>query len=155
MSSFTGHTRRGAKARRMTNQPAGRITSPKIQQEHHHKPSQDHGSPKKGVHQSTSMARPDRTWADAARDSPGNIISLTGRYHIFHTIAKVPGFPYPFASNPHLLITCICSGSTDNHNELVFIHVYPSEHAATRGLLQRYRTEAHAAIRKRLVIDLF
>ena len=33
--------------------------------------------------------------------------------------------------------------------------MHPAGHAATRELLQRYRTEAHAEIRKRLGINMF
>jgi len=73
----------------------------------------------------------------------------------FHTVAKDPGFPYLFAKNPHLEITCRYSSSADNSNELVFMHVYPAGQEATRELLQSYRTEAHAAIKKRLGINLF
>jgi hypothetical protein len=54
-----------------------------------------------------------------------------------------------------LIITGRYSGSQDNSNELVFRHFFPTGHSVTRELLQRYRTEAHAAIRSRLGINLF
>ena len=38
---------------------------------------------------------------------------------------------------------------------MVFIHFYLTGHSRTRELLQSYRKEAHAAIRKRLDINLF
>jgi uncharacterized protein (DUF1330 family) len=34
------------------------------------------------------------------------------------------------------------------------MHFFPAGHSATRELLQRYRTEAHAAIRNRLGVNL-
>ncbi len=54
-----------------------------------------------------------------------------------------------------MLIIGRYSSNTDNTNELVFIHFYPAGHSATRELLHSYRTEAHAAIRKRLGNNLF
>jgi hypothetical protein len=63
--------------------------------------------------------------------------------------------PYPFAANPHLLITGRYSSNIDNQNEIVFRHMHPAGQAATRELLQRYRTEAHIEIRKRLGINMF
>jgi hypothetical protein len=39
---------------------------------------------------------------------------------------------------------------TSQSNKLVIRHVFPSGQAATRGLLQRCRREAHTTIRKRL-----
>jgi len=95
------------------------------------------------------LARPDRS--RLARHNR----SLTIRHPTFHIVTKDVGFPYPFATHPHLLITSKYSWSTDNHNEPVFRHVYSIGHAATRELLQRYRSEAHAEIRKRLGINLF
>jgi hypothetical protein len=44
-------------------------------------------------------------------------------------------------------------GQRRRKNEIVFQHVFPSGHEATRQLLQRLRTEAHAAIGKRLGMD--
>jgi hypothetical protein len=73
----------------------------------------------------------------------------------YHTVAKDPGYPYPFDKNPHPLITSRNLSSTDNTNELVFRYFYLAGRSSTRELLQSYRTEAHAAIRKRLDIYLF
>ena len=101
------------------------------------------------------MARMGRSWADAARASPVRNKDLILKLPTFHTVAKDHAVIYPFVANPHLLITCRYLGSSDNENEIVFIHVYPSRLAATRELLQRYRTEAYAAIRKRLGVNLF
>jgi len=38
---------------------------------------------------------------------------------------------------------------------MVFRHLYPMGQATIRELLRRYRTEAHATIRKRLGVNLF
>jgi len=65
-----------------------------------------------------------------------------------------PGVSIPLRHNPHLLTTCRYLSSTDNSNELVFRHFFTVGQLATRELLQRYRTEAHAAIRKRLGANL-
>jgi hypothetical protein len=46
------------------------------------------------------------------------------------------------------------SSSSDNQNEIVFRHMHPAGEAATRELLQRYRTEAHVEMRKRLGINM-
>jgi hypothetical protein len=73
----------------------------------------------------------------------------------YHIVARDPAVPYPFAANSHLLITSRYSGSSDSQHELVFRHVYPAGQAPTRELMQRYRTEAHATIRKRLCVNLF
>ena len=73
----------------------------------------------------------------------------------YHTVARDPAVPYPFAANSHVLITDKYSGSNDNQNELVFRHVYPAGQAATKEVMQRYLTEAHATIRKRLGVNLF
>jgi hypothetical protein len=51
-----------------------------------------------------------------------NIVAI--KQPTFHTVAKDVGFPYPFAANPHLLITGRYSGSTDNNHKLVFRHVF-------------------------------
>jgi len=153
MSSYASHTRRGVKARRTTNQPIGRMASPETHQEHRQKTNQDHGSPKRGGQPHTSLARLDCTWAEFARASPGTNKTIA-MLPTYHTVAKDQGYPYPFAINLHLSITCRYLGSTYNTNELVFRHFFPAGHLATRELLQRYRTEAHAAIRKRLGVNL-
>ncbi len=101
------------------------------------------------------MVRPDRSWVDVARSSPGRNTELAVKLPTYHTVARDLAVPYPFATNPHLIITGRYSGSSDSQNELVFKHLYPSGHAATNELLQRYRTEAHAAIRNRLGVNLF
>ena len=155
MSSFSPYNRRGAKARRTTNQPAGRMPSPKYQQKQTHNPSQDHKAPHKGSQSPTYMARPDRSWTDVARLSPGRNTDLAVNLPTYHIVARDLAVPYPFARNPHLLITSRYSGSSDNQNELVFGYLYPSGQAATRELLQRYRTEAHATIRNRLGVNMF
>jgi len=154
MSSYAGKTRRGAKARRTINQPIGRMASPENQQEHRHKANHAHGSPNKGSQPHNTLARQDTTWVETARASPGTTKSVA-RLPTYHTVAKDLGFPYPFAKNPHLLITGRYSGSQDSINELVFRHFFPAGQSATRELLQRYRTEAHAAIRNRLGVNLF
>ncbi len=73
----------------------------------------------------------------------------------YHIVEKDQATPHPFAANPHLLITGRYSSNNDNQNELVFKHMHPAGQAATRELLQRYRTEAHVEIRKRLGINMF
>jgi len=149
MSSFSSYSRRGAKTRRTPNQPAGRMPSPESHQDHHHKSSYDHKTPNKGSKSPTSMVRPDRTWAEVARTSPGRNTELAVKIPSYHSVAKDPAVPYPFAANPHFLITGIYSGSSDNQNEQVFRHVYPVGQATTRELLHRYRTEMHASIQKK------
>ena len=69
-------------------------------------------------------------------------------------MAKDVGFTYPFAANPHLLVTGRYSGSTDNNHELVFRHDFPAGQAATRELLQSCRTAAHPTIIQRMGINL-
>ena len=155
MRSFSRYNRRGAKARRTTNQPAGRMLSPEYPQKHPHKASHDHKPPHKGSHSPTTLARTDRTWADAARASLGSNTAANVMLLTYHTVAKDLAVPYSFAAIPHLLITGKYSGSSDNQNELVFMHVFPAGQPATRELLQRYRTEAHVEIRKRLGINMF
>ena len=100
------------------------------------------------------MERKDITWAEYASVPPA-IDKTVARLPTYHTVAKDQGFPYPFATNTHLIIKGRYSGSQDNLNELVFRHFFPVGQSATRELLQRYRTEAHAAIRSRLGINLF
>ena len=139
MSSFTGHNRRGAKARSTNFQPISRMSLTDIHQEPRHKPTRDQGSPKKtGGATQASLTSPSRTWADALRVTGATTVAI--RQPTFHTVAKDVGFPYPFAANPHLLITGRYSGSTDNKHELVFRHVFPPGQAATRELLQSCRT---------------
>ncbi len=106
MSSYAGHTRRGAKARRTTNQPTSRMASPENQQEHRHKTNQDHGSPNKGSQPHNTLARQDNTWAETVSAPPGNIKSVA-RLPTYHTVAKDQDFPYPFAK------THICSSQLD------------------------------------------
>jgi hypothetical protein len=154
MSSYARKTRRGAKARRTTNQPIGRMASPEIQQEHRRKADQDQGSPRIGSQTPKTIARQDNTWGETVLASPTSNKTVA-RLLTYHKVAKDQGFPYPFATNPHLLITGSYSGSQDNSNELVFRHLFLAGQSATRELLQRYRTEAHAAIRNRLGINLF
>jgi hypothetical protein len=108
---------------------------------------------KKGRQPHASLARQDCTWAEIARASLGTNYTLA-RLPTCHTVAKDQGHPYPFAENSHMLITSKYSSSTNNSNELVFRHFFPAGHSATRELLQRHRTEAHAAIRKRLGVNL-
>jgi hypothetical protein len=132
------------------------MPSPEYHQKNLHKAPQDHKPPHKGSQSPTTLVRTDRAWADAARASPGSNTAIAVRLTTYHIVAKDPAIPYPFATNPHLLITGMYSWSSDNQNELVFIHVNPSAgQAATRELLQRYRTEAHVEIRKRLGINMF
>ena len=134
MSSYAGHTRRGAKARRTTNQPIGRMASPENQQYHRHKTYQDQGSPKKGSQSHNTLARPDCTWAEAARTSPGTSPTLT-ILPTYHTVAKDQGYPYPFAKNPYLLIASRYSSNIDISNDLVFRHFFRVRQSATRELL--------------------
>jgi hypothetical protein len=101
------------------------------------------------------MVRPDRTWAEAARSSPSQKTDLAVKLHTYHIVAMDSAVPYPFAANPHILITGRYSRSNNNKNELVFVHFYPAGQASTRELLQRYYTEAHAAIRKMLGVNFF
>ena len=155
MSSFSTHNRRGAKARRTASQPAGRMPSPETHQDHRHKPTQDHRTPNKGGQSPTSLVRLDCTWTEASRTSSGSNTGLEVKLPTYHIVAKDHANPYLFAIDPHLLITRIYSGNIDNQNELVFKHVYPTGHASTRELLQRYRTEEHTTIRKSLGVNLF
>ena len=105
-------------------------------------------APHKGSQSPTTLSRTDRTWAEAARASPGSNIAIAVRLPTYHTVAKDMVVPYPFDANPYLLITSRYSGSNDNQKEIVFIHVYLAGQAATMELLQRYRAEAHVEIRK-------
>jgi len=70
-----------------------------------------------------------------------------------HTVAKDLAIPYPFVANPHFLITGKYSDSSGNLNEIVLKHVFLAGHAANSKLLQRYLTDAHVEIRKRLGIN--
>ena len=155
MSSFASYNRRGAKARRTTNQPAGRMPSPEFQQEQAHTSPKDHIAPHKGSQSPTTLARTGRNWAEAARAFPGSNSGIAVRLPTYHTVEKDWTIPYPFAVNPHLLITCIYFSSNDNSNKIVFRHMYPAGQATAKELLQRYRTKAHVEIRKRLGINLF
>ena len=65
------------------------------------------------------------------------------------------GSPISLRTEPTLTHHWQASGSSDNHNEIVFRHVYPAGQAATRELIERYCTEAHVEIRKRLGINMF
>ena len=131
------------------------MPSPENHQESAHTPSKDHRAPHKGSQSPTLLARSDRTWAEVARASPGSNVGIAVRLPTYRTIEKDLAIPYPFAANSHLLITCRYSRSVDNQNEIVFRHMHPAGQAATRELLQRYRTEAHIEIRKRLGISMF
>ena len=135
MSSSSQHNRRGAKALRTKNQPVGRIPSPEYHQEHPNKASQDHKRSQKGSQSPTTLVRTDDTWADAARASLGSNTAATVRLPTYHTFAKNLAVQYPFAANPHLLITGRHSRSSDNQNELVFKHIFPTGQAVTRELL--------------------
>jgi hypothetical protein len=73
-------------------------------------------------------------------------ITVVIRQPTFDIAAKDVGFPYPFATNPHLLITRKYSSSTVNKHELVFRHVFPHG--------QGCRTAAHTPMRQRLGINL-
>ena len=155
MSFFSSYNRRGAKARRTTNQPTGRMPSPENHQDQAHLPPKDHRASRKGSQSPTTLARSDRTWADSAQASLGSNTGIVVRLPTYHTIEKDMAIPYPFAANPHLLITGKYPSSIDNQNEIVFRHMHPARQAATKELLQRYRTEAHIEIRKRLGVNLF
>jgi len=155
MRLFASYNRRGAKARRTTSQPACRMPSPENRQKHALNSPKDHKAPHKGSHSPTTLARKDRTWAEATRASPGSNSGIAVMLPTYHTVEKDLAIPYPFAVNPHLLISGRYSSNNDNQNDIVFKHVYPVGHAATRELPQRYRTEAHIEIRKRLGINLF
>jgi hypothetical protein len=69
-------------------------------------------------------------------------------------MAKDPGFIYPFSINPYILLIRLCPGSIDKENDLDYRNVLSPRQAATRELLQSYRTKAYAAIAKRLDIHL-
>ena len=112
-------------------------------------------APRKESQSPTTLARTDHTWAEATRASPGINTRTAVRLPTYHTVEKDLAIPYPFAANPHLLITGRYSSNIDNQNEIVFRHMHPAGQAATRELLQRYRTEAHIEIRKRLGINMF
>ena len=119
MSSFSSRNHRGAKARRTTNQPVGRMPSPEYHQEQANKTTQDHRAPQKGSQSPTSLMRPNRTRAEAARSSPSQNTDLAVKLPTYHIVARDPAVPYPFATNPHLLITGRYSGSNDNQHEPV------------------------------------
>ncbi len=131
------------------------MPSPEYHQDHRHKSSQESSSPNRGSQSLTSMVRPDRTWAEAARSLPGQNTDLAVKLPTYHVVAKDYAVPCPFAANPHLLINGRCSRSSDYENELIFIHVYSVGQTATKEMLQRYRTEAHIVIRKRIGVNLF
>jgi hypothetical protein len=82
-------------------------------------------------------------------------MDLAAKLPTYHTVARDPAVPYPFAANPHLLITGRYSGSSDNENELFCRYLYSPGHASTREMIQRYRMDAHVAFRKRLGVNLF
>ena len=151
MSSFTRQTQRGAKARWTTYHASNRMSPTDNRQEPRHKASRDQGSPKKtGGAPQIALVSPNRTWADAVRVTGASTMVI--RQPTFHTMAKDVGFLYHFATNPHLLITRRYSSSTDNRHELVFRHVFPTDQAVIRELLQSCRTAAHTIIRQRLGI---
>ena len=140
--------RRGAKARRTTYQPIDRMASPENQQKHRHKTTQDHGSPKKGGHPHTSLARQDCTWAEAARASLGASNTLARLLPKSHG-REGPGISIPLrrelTSANHMQIL---------HRHRQFERISFQTLLPSREMLQRYRTEAHAAIRKRLGVNL-
>jgi hypothetical protein len=135
-----------------TYQPAARISPTEIHQEPCHRASRDQGSSKKnGGAQQAALASPNRTWADALRVIWTNTLAVCQL--TLHTVAKDMGFPYPFAANPHLLVTGRYSGSTNNKHELVFRHIFPAGQAATRELPQRWSTVAHTSINQRKELE--
>ena len=111
--------------------------------------------PQKGSPSQTTLARTDRTWAEAARASLARKSNIAVGLPTYHAVEKDQAIPYPFAAIPHLLIIGRYSSSRDNQNEIVFRHMHPAGQAATKELLQRYRTEAHVEIRKRFGMNLF
>ena len=72
----------------------------------------------------TSLANPFRAWPEVVIASPRSNKCTLVRLPTFHTISKDLGVSYPFATNPHLLITCIYLGSNENQNNLVFRHFF-------------------------------
>ncbi len=135
MSSFSSYNRRGAKARRTTSQPAGRMPSPENHQEQAQLPPKDQRAPRKGSQSPTTLARTDRTWAEATRVTPDNNTGLAVRLPTYHIVEKDLAIPYPFAASPHLLIAGRYSSSIDKQNEIVFRHMHPAGQAATMELL--------------------
>ncbi len=67
--------------------------------------------------------RKDNTWAVYA-SAPPAVDKTVARLPTYHTVAKDQGFIYPFATNPHMLITGRYSGSKDKSNEMVFRHFF-------------------------------
>jgi hypothetical protein len=148
MSFNATYNRRGAKARKTTKPPAGGASSAEYHQREHQKSPEDHNPHRKQEeNHNTTLQRPAHTWAASVRESPTRKQTrVTYKSQTYHTVGKDAGFIYPFATQPHLLLTWRYSGSDNNKNEIVFRHLFPAGHAATRELLQRLRTEAHSAI---------
>ena len=156
MSFNATYNRRGAKARRTTKPPAGGASSTVYHQREHQKSPEDHSPRRKQEdNHNTSLQRPAHTWAETIRESPARKqTTVPYKSQMYHTVGKDVGFIYPFATQPHLLLTGRYSGNDANKNEIVFRHLFPAGQAATRDLLQRLRTEADSTIRKRLDMNL-
>ena len=156
MSYNATYNRRGAKARRTTKPPAGGAPSADYHQREHQNSPENHNPRKKQEdNHNTTLQRPAHTWAETVRESLAKHQTIVpSKSQTYHTVGKDVGFIYPFVTQPHLLLTGRYSGSDDNKNDIVFRHIFHAGHAATRELLQRLRTEAHSAIRKRLGMNL-
>ena len=156
MSYHAPYNRRGAKARRTNKPSVGGSPPAGIHQRDHQKSRQDHNPRRQqGENQHYTVEKTTRSWADAAGGSPTpHQAIITHKYQTYHTVGKDLGFTYPFAAQPHLMLTRRYSSSEDKKNEIVFRHLFQAGQPATRDLLQRLRTEAHSAIRKRLGMNL-
>ncbi len=107
MSSNASYNRRGAKARRTTKPSASCVLSADFHQRDHQESPQDHIPRRKreGNH-NNSLERPARSWAETIRESPARQQALAPyKSQMYHTVGKDPGFIYPFATQPHILLT--------------------------------------------------
>jgi len=148
------HNRRGAKARKLSKHSHGTSPSHDIRQDHSSTQQQtrarhDLSNP----NHVTQPARPNLTWTEAIGHPPSQQV-VQFKNPTYHIVAHDAGHPFPFEHIPHLILTRRCSGSTLIQNEIVFRHIYPIGHAATKEMLQSCLTEAHVAIKKRLGLNL-
>ena len=117
MSYHAPYNRRGAKSRRTTKPSAGGAPSADYYQRDQQKSPQDHNPRRnqEGNHNST-LEKPARTWAETVRESPTKQQALAPyKSQTYHTVGKDLGFIYPFATQPHLLLTRRYSGSDDKN----------------------------------------
>jgi hypothetical protein len=122
MSSNATYNRRGAKARRTTKPSAGGASSADFHQSDHQKSPQDHIPRRKQEgNRNNSLERPARSWAETVRESPARQQAIAPyNSQTYHTVIKDPGFVYPFATQPRLLLTGCYSGSDDKKRDSIW-----------------------------------